>query len=114
MGTTGGNSIARVLRSSDPRRYDRVDWVFALGFVLVVVGSLTAFWSDSIPATVSSIVGMFIGVCVMLLCLGVEAKSGASKPGGARANDAFKDGDAFEEDEMGRGIGRKKGPKGRT
>lgn len=114
MGTTGGNSIARVLHSSDPRRYDRVDWVFALGFVLVVVGGLTVYWSDSVTVTLSSIVGMLVGVCVMFLCLGVEGRSGkVSDEGDGRANDAFKHGDAFEEDEMGRGIGREKGPKGR-
>ncbi len=113
MGTTGGNRIAGVLYSSNPRRYDKVDWVFGLGFVLVVVGSLASFWSDSFSATVSSIVGMFVGVCVMLLCIGVEGRSGASDEGDPNANDAFKDGDAFEEDETGRGIGREKGPKGR-
>lgn len=114
MGTTGGNRIAGVLYSSDPRRYDKVDWVFALGFVLVVVGGLTLYWTDSVTVAVSSTVGIFVGVCVMLLCLSVEGRSGANKDGDTSPNDAFKGGDAFEEDETGRGIGREKGPKGRA
>lgn len=121
MGTKG-NRVAGVLYSSDPRHYDRVDWVFALGFVSVVSGALAVFWTDSAPDAMVSIVVMFVAICVMLLCLGFEdllgKKDGSHDGGGdeaeASAADAFKDGDAFDECEMGRGIGRKKGPKGKT
>ena len=116
MGTTGGNRIAGILYLSDPRHYDKVDWVFACGFVLVVTGAVVLYWAGSVLTTVSSIVGMFVGICVMWLCLSFEDGSGEPSDSGrgSKANDAFKDGDALGECEMGRGIGREKGPKGRT
>ena len=98
----------------DPRRYGRVDRVFALGFGLVVAGALGVFLSGSAAVSVSSVAGMFVGVCVMLVCLGVEDGSEDEGAGSTNPNSGFKDGDTFEECEMGRGIGREKGPKGRT
>jgi hypothetical protein len=110
MGTTGGNRIARVLHSTDPRRYDGVDRVFALGFGLVVAGAFTVFWTESTSVAVASMVGMFLGFCIMVLCMGFEDLLGDKEKRGTEdekkvvAVDGFKGGDAFEEREGMRGT----------
>lgn len=119
MGTTGGNRIADVLYSSDPRHYDSVDRVFALGFVLVVVGGVTLFWTDSLPVTLASLVGMFLALCVMVVCIGFEDLLGDKESRkeddetNVSATEAFEGGDAFEGREGLRGRGKRRGPERR-
>lgn len=103
MGTTGGNRIAEVLHSSNPQRYDTVDRVFGLGFVLVFVGAFTVYWTESPVVMIAAMVGMVLGFCVMVLCMGFEDVLGEKKIRDAKGegSDTFKGfegGDAFDED----------------
>jgi len=116
MGTTGGNRIAEVLHSSNPQRYDTVDRVFGLGFVLAVVGAFTVHWTESPFMPVAAMVGMILGFCIMVLCMGFEDALGEEKIRDAKGESSdtlkgFEGGDAFDED----GGPRKwrKGPKRR-
>lgn len=114
MGTTGGNRIAEALHFSNPGRYDNVDRAFALGFVLVVVGAFTVYWTESPVMTAASMVGMMLGFCVMVLCIGFEDVLGEKEVQEAKEEssgtlDGFEGGDAFDENEGPRR--RRKGPK---
>ena len=116
MGTTGGNRIAEVLHSSNPRRYDSVDRAFALGFFLVAVGAFTVYWTESPIMAIASMVGMILGFCVMVLCMGFEDLLGEKEirdveGEGSGTLEGFEGGDAFDENGVPRR--RRKGPKRR-
>ncbi|MDZ7689516.1 MAG: hypothetical protein U5J64_12555 [Halobacteriales archaeon] len=51
---------------------DKVDIVFALAFVVVVVGAVLMFVATQAVIVIASMVGMFLGFAAMLLCLGLE------------------------------------------
>jgi hypothetical protein len=118
MGTTGGNRVAAFVRSLNPLNHNRVDTVFAVGFVVVVVGAFTVFWTNSFVVAAVSLVGMSLGLCVMLVCMGFEDVLGGKSVRNTEARentgggDGFQDGDVFEESEGPRR--RKKGPKRRV
>jgi len=51
---------------------DKVDIVFALAFVIVVVGAVLMFVATATSIVITSMIGMFLGFTVMVLCLGLE------------------------------------------
>ncbi|MDZ7687368.1 MAG: hypothetical protein U5J64_01370 [Halobacteriales archaeon] len=86
----------------NPWNYSMLDWIFASGFVLMLVSAFVLFWTDSFTVAVFSLVAMFLSFCAMLLCVGLE---GALKEGVNRirdyrsdAEEGFESGEAFEEE----------------
>ena len=51
---------------------DKVDIVFALAFIIVVVGAVLMFVATAAAIVITSMIGMFLGFTVMVLCLGLE------------------------------------------
>jgi hypothetical protein len=82
------------------------------------VGAFTVFWTNSFVVAAVSLVGMSLGLCVMLVCMGFEDVLGGKRVRNTErgentgARDGFQDGDVFEESEG--PHRRRKGPKRRT
>jgi hypothetical protein len=64
--------IAEILYSLDPRRFSKVDYVFLFSFLLLLLGALSLFWTQSVLIAAASLVGMFLAFLSMLLCIGLE------------------------------------------
>jgi len=67
-----GQILAEILYSLDPRRFNKVDYVFLFSFLLLLLGALSLFWTESLLVAVISLVGMFLAFLSMLLCVGLE------------------------------------------
>lgn len=94
----------------NPFNYDRIDWIFSLGFVMVIASAFTMFLTESVLMAVASLVGMFLAFCVMLMCMGVEdlLKKGYHRLGIGdieEETEEFQGGERFREE---------KGPKQKT
>jgi len=56
----------------DPRRFTKVDLFFLFSFLVLLCGALVMFQTQSIMWAMTSLVGMFLAFCSMLLCIGME------------------------------------------
>lgn len=52
--------------------FGMIDAVYVFSFFLVLVGAFMMFMSSSTLVVVSSMAGMFLGFCAMILTLGLE------------------------------------------
>ncbi|MDZ7687367.1 MAG: hypothetical protein U5J64_01365 [Halobacteriales archaeon] len=64
--------LESILYNANPRNYDRLDWIFAFSFVVVLAGVAVMFTTTSITVAIVTFVVMFIAFVSMLLCVGVE------------------------------------------
>ena len=90
----------------NPFNYDRIDWIFALGFVGVIASAFTMFLTESVIMTVASLVGMFVSFCVMLVCMGIEdlLKDGFHRLGigdTEEETEEFQGGESFQDEQQG-------------
>jgi|GEM_PF-2135448 len=92
------SSITKLLSKADPRNYDRIDWIFAFSFVVVIAGTVVMFQTTSTLIATGSLVVMFLSFVSMLLCAGVDdiLKEGYHKITGEEAGEET---EAFDEGE---------------
>jgi len=57
---------------NDTKGFGKVDAIYVFSFFLVLVGALMMFISSSTLVVLSSMIGMFLGFCAMILTLGLE------------------------------------------
>jgi len=83
------DKAARFLYSIDPRNLTRVDFIFTFSFVLLILGAVMMFLTSNVLLIISSLVGMILSFCAMILCVamedifvdkGEEESSGESRP----------------------------------
>jgi len=64
--------INDILYNANPRNYDRLDWIFAFSFVVILAGVGVMFTTTSITVAIVTFVIMFLAFVAMLLCVGVQ------------------------------------------
>ncbi len=64
--------IGDILYNANPRNYDRLDWIFAFSFVVIVAGMAVMFQTSSLQVAIASFIVMFLAFVSMLLCVGIE------------------------------------------
>jgi Ca2+/Na+ antiporter len=79
MGTKKGNRVDKVLYyfgevlyKPNLRRFNKLNIFFTLGFFVFIASAFTLFWMDSITSTFTSLLVMFLAVCVMVICMSYE------------------------------------------
>jgi hypothetical protein len=82
--TEHDDTVERILQNANPRNYDRLDWIFAFSFVVLLAGMAVMFQTSSKIVAVGSLVLMVFAFVSMLLCVGVEdiLKEGFHSVGG--------------------------------
>jgi hypothetical protein len=97
---TNHESLGRMLYSANPYNYDRLDWLFAFSFVVLMVAAVVMFQTTTVAVTIGSLVVMFFAFISMLMCAGIEdiLKEGYHKISGEEAEDseAFEQGESLE------------------
>lgn len=97
---TNHESLGRLLYSLNPQNYDRLDWIFAFSFVVLVAAAVLLFQATSVPVALGSLVVMFLSFVSMLMCAGIEdiLKEGYHKISGGETEDskAFEEGESLE------------------
>ena len=96
------SSLPEIVYYMNPRNYDLVDWVFASGFLMVIVSAVVMFTTSNINIAVVALVAMFLSFCAMLLCASIEdiLKGSVRKIRRYRweeGEEGFEDGEAFED-----------------
>ena len=96
--TEHDGSTTKLLSKADPRNYDRLDWIFAFSFVVLLTGTVVMFQTTSTLVASGSLVMMFLSFVSMLLCAGIEdiLKEGYHKITGEEAGEET---EAFDEGE---------------
>lgn len=91
-------SLEGVLYSLNPKNYDRLDWIFAFSFVVLIAGVVVMFRTTSTLVATGSLVVMVLAFVSMLLCAGIEdiLKEGYHKISGEEGGEDSK---AFDERE---------------
>ena len=84
--TEHDETVNRVLHNANPRNYDRLDWIFAFSFVVLLSGMLVMFQTSSTLVAMGSLVVMVLAFVSMLLCVGIEdiLKEGFHKVSGKK------------------------------
>lgn len=82
--TKHDDTVDRILQNANPRNYDRLDWIFAFSFVVLLAGMAVMFQTPSKIVAVGSLVVMVFAFVSMLLCVGIEdiLKEGFHSSGG--------------------------------
>jgi len=97
---TNHETLGRVLYSINPQNYDRLDWIFAFSFVVLVTAAVVLFQTASVLVASSSLVVMFLSFVSMLMCVGIEdiPEEGYHKITGGETEDskAFEEGESLE------------------
>jgi hypothetical protein len=99
--TEHDGSTTKLLSKANPRNYDRLDWIFAFSFVVLLAGTVVMFQTTSTLVASGSLVVMFLSFVSMLLCAGIEdiLKEGYHKVTGKEAGEeteAFDEGESME------------------
>lgn len=99
------SSLPKIMYKMNPFNYDKIDWVFAFGFFMVIANAVMMFVTSSPRLVIASVVGMFLSFCVMLLCIGIEdyVKEGVHRLrlGMGLEREGFEGGETFDEDDGG-------------
>lgn len=66
------DTLAEIVYSLDPRRFNKVDYVFLFSFLVLLVGALLMFLTESVTVAMISLVGVFLAFGSMVLCVGLE------------------------------------------
>ncbi|MDZ7688424.1 MAG: hypothetical protein U5J64_06845 [Halobacteriales archaeon] len=66
------DTIAEILYALDPRRFTKIDAFFLFSFLVLLSGALVMFQTRNVMWALTSLIGMFLAFCSMLLCIGVE------------------------------------------
>lgn len=98
--TEHDDSVGKVLYSLNPQNYDRLDWIFAFSFVVLLSGVFVMFRTTSTLVATGSLVVMVLAFVSMLLCAGIEdiLKEGYHKISSEEAEDskAFDEGESLK------------------
>jgi len=66
------DTLAKVLYSLDPRKFNKVDYVFLFSFLVLLIGALVMFQTQNVTVAMISLVGIFLAFFSMILCVGLE------------------------------------------
>lgn len=99
---TDHERVSKILYSANPQNYDRLDWIFAFSFVVLMASAVVMFRSVRTSVTLGSLVMMFLSFISMLMCAGIEdiLKEGYHKISGetqgSDENKAFEEGESLK------------------
>ena len=66
------DTLAEIVYSLDPRRFNKVDYVFLFSFLVLLIGALVMFQTQNVTVAMISLVGIFLAFFSMILCVGLE------------------------------------------